>query len=171
MTNEFARKVKEWSNPDWIFYQADHADGSDIVGKFLTYGRRLVTEGVGATIRKAIESGVIDHAKHSNTESGHINRNARNPDEYVVCWYSSDNRDRLQSLAEFLVENGMVRKTQGGRLYNIAFKYDSQTRAGEYGEGFVAEIKLADFIDLDTGKPKNDTGASEREQSENRTGV
>lgn len=45
----------------------------------------------------------------------------------------------------------MVQKTPESRLYNIAFKYDSRTSAGEYGEGFVTEIKLTDFIDLDTG--------------------
>jgi hypothetical protein len=38
------------------------------------------------------------------------------------------------------------------RFYNISFKYDDQTRAGEYGEDFKGEIKLERFINLDTGE-------------------
>ena len=39
-------------------------------------------------------------------------------------------------------------------LYNISFKYDNQTRAGEYGSDFTGEIKLEHFVDLKTGKFK-----------------
>lgn len=165
------RKVKEQENLAWVYYQADRTDGNDIVGKFLTYGRRPVPEEVRATIRKAIETGIVDHVKHSNTESGYVNPNARDKDTYVICWYCSDDREKLQRLAEFLVENDMIQKTAKGRLYNMAFKYDSQTRAGEYGDRFVAEIKLENFIDLDTGKPKNDIKASKKWHLENKVGV
>ena len=45
------------------------------------------------------------------------------------------------------------RKTKSGKLYNISFKYDSQTYAGKCkGSGFAGEIKLADFVDLETGE-------------------
>ena len=43
-------------------------------------------------------------------------------------------------------------KTKTGRLYNISFKFDDQTRAGEYGADFKGAIKLAQFIDLNTGE-------------------
>ena len=46
----------------------------------------------------------------------------------------------------------MIKKTKSGKLYNIGFKYDSQTRNCEYGDDFKAEIKLEQFVDLNTGK-------------------
>lgn len=45
-----------------------------------------------------------------------------------------------------------MRRTKVGRLYNIPFKFDAQTYAGEYGDDFHAKICLADFVDLDTGE-------------------
>ena len=37
-------------------------------------------------------------------------------------------------------------------LVKISFKFDTQTRAGEYGEEFDSHIKLDQFVDLNTGK-------------------
>lgn len=39
-------------------------------------------------------------------------------------------------------------------LYNISFKLDDQTRAGEYGEMFQIEIKWEQFLGLYTGEWK-----------------
>lgn len=38
----------------------------------------------------------------------------------------------LQGLAKFLIENDLVPKSKSGSYYNISFKYDEQTRNGEY---------------------------------------
>lgn len=46
----------------------------------------------------------------------------------------------------------MIQKTKSGRFYNISFKLDAQTRAGEYGEGYNGNIKLEQFLDLQTGE-------------------
>lgn len=51
----------------------------------------------------------------------------------------------------FLVNN-LIQKTKKGRLYNISFKLDKQTQAGEYGNEFHSEIRLSNFIDLETGE-------------------
>lgn len=52
-----------------------------------------------------------------------------------------------------MLDNGLIRKTKSGKLYNISFKYDSQTYEGKYkGSGFAGEIKLADSVDLETGE-------------------
>ena len=51
-----------------------------------------------------------------------------------------------------MMDNNLIRKTKAGKLYNISFKYDNQTRAGEYGTAFTGEIKLEHFVDLQTGK-------------------
>ena len=46
----------------------------------------------------------------------------------------------------------MIRKTKKGKLYNISFKHDSQTLAGEYGEDYHPDIKLEEFVNLETGE-------------------
>lgn len=52
-----------------------------------------------------------------------------------------------------MLDNGLIRKTKSDKPYNISFRYDSQTYAGKYkGSGFSGEIKLADFVDLETGE-------------------
>lgn len=33
-----------------------------------------------------------------------------------------------------MLENGLIRKTKTGKLYNISFKYDSEAYAGKYKE-------------------------------------
>lgn len=52
-----------------------------------------------------------------------------------------------------MLDNGLVRRTKSIKLYNISIKYDSETYAGKYkGSGFSGKIKLADFVDLETGE-------------------
>ena len=46
----------------------------------------------------------------------------------------------------------MIAKTKTGKLYNISFKLDRQTLAGEYGENYNGTIKLEQFLNLQTGE-------------------
>ena len=50
-----------------------------------------------------------------------------------------------------MLDNGLISKTKSGRYYNISFKFDDQTRAGEYGANFEGVLKLDQFIDLKSG--------------------
>jgi hypothetical protein len=141
-------------DPFWIHYKANRPNEDRIAGKFMTFGIKPVDDKTISAIEEAVETGIVNYVKHSNTESGHINPNSRDPDSYVICWYSSDDRGQLQRLAEFLVKKDMIQKTKKDRLYNISFKYDDQTRAGEYGDSFEAKISLSEFIDLDSGESR-----------------
>lgn len=51
-----------------------------------------------------------------------------------------------------MMNNKLIQKTKSGQLYNISFKFDAQTHAGEYGTEFEGIIKLAQFVDLNTGE-------------------
>lgn len=75
------------------------------------------------------------------------------PPSGVACFYihGDDDAAHWRVIAYFL-EKGLIGKTKGGKLYNISFKYDEQTRNGEYGKNFVAEIKLDHFLNLSTGE-------------------
>ena len=86
--------------------------------------------------QKAVDEGIVAQAKHSNAESG------------VCCFYVEyDDNAAHKRCIQFFLDNDLIRKTKTGKLYNIPFKLDKQTRSGEYGNDFKAEIKLADFLD------------------------
>lgn len=72
----------------------------------------------------------------------------------ICCLYLNGNdRDGHKRVLRYMLDNGLIRKTRSGKLHNISFKYDSQTYVGKYkGSGFTGEIKLADFVDLETGE-------------------
>ena len=98
----------------------------------------------------AVLNGVVAEAKFSNPETL-IVAGQKNG---VCCLYLNGNdREGRKRVLRYMLDNGQIRKTKSGGLYNISFKYDSQTYAGKYkGSGFTGEIKLADFVDLKTGE-------------------
>lgn len=63
-----------------------------------------------------------------------------------------DDIEGHKRVIKYFLENDLIRKTKAGKLYNISFKLDDQTRVGEYGAGFHSEIKLVQFVDLNTGE-------------------
>ncbi|MGD7047037.1 hypothetical protein FZC83_02175 [Rossellomorea marisflavi] len=122
----------------------------DKVGKFTTFTNQI-TEDIQKKIVKAVNEGAAKLVKHSDPAiDKSMYQGAR--DGEAIIWYSNDEKENLTKLGKFLVDNGLVPKTKAGRLYNLSFKYDSQTRNNEYGDNFKAEIKLADLINLNTGE-------------------
>lgn len=70
----------------------------------------------------------------------------------VICFYlNGDDIDNHKRVITFMMKNDLIRKTKTGKYYNNSFKFDNQTRAGEYGADFEGKIKLEQFIDLKTG--------------------
>ena len=91
--------------------------------------------------KKAIEENIVYECKHTDNVEG------------VACFYlNGDDIEGHKRVIQFFLDNDLIRKTKTGKLYNIGFKYDEQTLAGEYGKDFNAEKKLEHFIDLNTGK-------------------
>lgn len=97
----------------------------------------------------AVLNGVVAEAKYSNPET----LIAAGQKNGVCCLYLNGNdREGHIRVLRYMLDSGLIRKTKSGKLYNISFKYDLQTYAGKYkGSGFTGEIKLADFVDLETG--------------------
>ena len=128
-------------NPAWVYYLADtdpHFDETK-VGKWMYFfGDRQFVEKI---CREAIEQNIVEECKHSNADDG------------VSCFYLND--DDLEShrrVIEFFIKNDLIRKTKKGKLYNISFKHDTQTLAGEYGDDYHSDIKLEEFVNLETGE-------------------
>lgn len=96
--------------------------------------------------QKAIDEGVCYECKCSDLELTEEPRG-------VICFYlNGDDIENHKRVIQFMIANDLIRKTKTGRFYNMSFKFDSQTRAGEYGADFEGKIKLEQFIDLQTGK-------------------
>ena len=125
----------------WVFYLGDGYLSLDEhkCGKWMYFFSDI---GRAASLcHAAIERSVVAEAKHSDAPNG------------VCCFYlNGDDMDAHRRCIEFFLENEMIRKTKAGKLYNISFKYDDQTRAGAYGDSSVGEIKLGQLVDLWTGE-------------------
>lgn len=90
---------------------------------------------------KAVRDGIVKESKHSNAPKG------------VACFYlHGDDLEAHKRVIEYFMDNDLIEKTKTGRLHNISFKYDRQTRAGEYGDSFHSDIRLEQFVDLNTGE-------------------
>lgn len=88
---------------------------------------------------EAIERGVVDEAKYTDKPKG-------------VCCFCVDGNDFFahERVIQFFLNHNLIRRTRAEKLYDISFKYDYQSWNSECGENFHAEIKLSDFIDLET---------------------
>ena len=128
-------------NPAWVYYLTDIAPqfNEEKVGKWMYFfqGRQFAEN----ICRKAVEENVVEECKHTNANEG------------MSCFYlNDDDMDGHRRVIEFFIKNDLIRKTKKGKLYNISFKHDSQTLAGEYGDNYHPDIKLDEFVDLETGE-------------------
>lgn len=96
--------------------------------------------------KEAILSGICAECKHTSKAVLSARKTG------VICFYlNGDDIKAHRRVIRFMLDHDLIPKTKTGRLYNNGFKYDDQTRAGKYGDDFVSQIKLADFVDLETG--------------------
>ena len=135
-------------SPWWSFYiDAELAPKLEVheCGKWMFFFTDV--EFAETICRKAVLEEAVAECKHRSSKSLTKNESG------VACLYLNSNDDEAhRRVISFMLKNNLIRKTKSGRLYNIGFKRDDQTRACEYGSNFKAQIKLADFVDLDTGE-------------------
>lgn len=134
--------IKRVENDYWVFY-VDPTQASKFeehkVGKWMYFFKDA--EFADRICRLAVEEGAVAESKRRNAPDG------------VCCFYLHyDDDTGHRKILAFLLKHGLIQKTKAGRLYDISFKLDDQTRAGEYGDAFHSELKLSRFVDLDTGK-------------------
>lgn len=140
----------------WCYYGINTVQNpafkeTDNIGKFMTFGQGDLSNERQELILKAIKQGITPLIKHTDLDTFDFNPRSKDG-SWVIVWYSTDEENALKGLAKFLIGHGLVAKTKSGRYYNISFKYDKQTRNGEYGEQFKSSISLGDLIDLNTGE-------------------
>ena len=124
----------------WVYYVKDDAlFDRDKVGKWMYFfdNKKFVAK----ICKESVEMNIVKESKHSDKETG------------VACFYlNCDDMKTHKKILSYFMENNLIQRTKNGRLYNISFKLDNQTRAGEYGDDFKSDIKLANFVNLDTGE-------------------
>lgn len=124
----------------WIYYLGEnYRIPEEKCGKWMYF---FNGSGLASKIcEDAVERKIVNQAKHTDDESG------------VACFYvNCEDIEAHKRVIAYFIERNLIRKTKDGRYYNISFKLDKQTQAGEYKDGFQATIKLSDFIDLYTGE-------------------
>lgn len=119
-------------------------------GKWMFFFSPFKSALMNDIVGTAVLNGVVVEAKYSNPET----LIAAGSKHGVCCFYLNGNdREGHKRILSYMLDNRLVKKTKSGKLYNISFKYDSETYAGKYkGSGFSGKIKLADFVDLETGE-------------------
>lgn len=138
----------------WIYYYSeDYTDNKtsyDSVGKWMYFFKSNIISDVINICQQAIEDSACESCKHTNVEETGLPTG-------VICFYCDGfNINAHKNILNFMLKNNLIQKTKTGKLYNISFKFDNQTRNHEYGNNFKGFIKLADFLDLMSGKFYND---------------
>ena len=90
---------------------------------------------------EAVSSKIVLESKHSNANEG------------VCCFYLEiDDVEAHKRILKYFLDNSLIKKTKSGKYYDISFKLDKQTLAGQYRKDFIAELKLSQFVNLETGQ-------------------
>lgn len=130
----------------WYWYTTDKANliEKNKCGKWMYFfeDQKFAME----ICEKAIKGNVCYECKCTDME-------LRGIETGVICFYlNGDDIENHHRVIQFMIDNELIQKTKTGKFYNISFKFDDQTRAGEYGSDFKGVIRLAQFIDLNTGE-------------------
>ena len=136
--------MKIVKNNVWTYYIGDDSMLDDTkCGKWMYFYDDIKKAKV--VCKRAVEDNIVYESKHSNKNN-----------DGVACFYlNADDMDNHKRVIQFFLDNNLIPKTKSGRYYNISFKLDSQTHNNEYGSYYKSNIRLEDFIDLNTGEWKN----------------
>lgn len=129
------KKLKQYG---WVYYLADEVDlDPDKTGKWMCFFSDVSL--ISEICEKAVSNNIVVESKH------------RDGDDGVACFYlNHDDTEAHKRTIQYFLDNNLIKVTKAGKLYNITFKLDAQTRAGEYGDDYQSDIKLSDFLDLST---------------------
>ena len=145
--------VNEFNTMNWIVvYDPDRDVESelepDVCGKWMMYFSEDEQAWAHDMIEGAITSGACGSAKMSNSLNMMVYGGTG-----VACFYIVGTDDEQhKTLLSYMLDQGLFPHDADGRLCDEPFKFDWQTAAGQYGDSFVPEITLSDYVDLDTGE-------------------
>lgn len=138
----------------WVYYYSENYTNNEVtydsIGKWMYFFKSDIISDVMDICQQAVEDSACESCKHTNVEETGLPTG-------VICFYCDGfNINAHKNILNFMLKHNLIQKTKTGKLYNISFKFDNQTRNHEYGNNFKGFIKLADFLDLMSGKFYND---------------
>lgn len=139
------------NSPAWIYYvDIDKEPELQVdCGKWMYFfdSSRESMDFAEFICEKIVKIGVAIESKHSNRDYVRIQGTG------VCCFYCNGHDiEAHKKIIRFLLDNNMIRITKSGKLTNISYKYDEQTRGNEYGAEFKPKIQLSHFVNLKTGE-------------------
>ncbi len=139
-----AKRVNEaW---EWYYSKNYKRTENAFSGKWMHFFNVDALEYIRNVCIKSIEEEILQVCKHTSEYKLSIEKSG------VICFYIDGmNDDQHRKVLKFMLDNGLIPRTKSGKLYNIAFKFDTQSRNGEYGTDFEAKINLSKYVDLETG--------------------
>jgi len=148
--------MKVYERGGWVFYISEDFDYGyerDKVGKWMYYSKDI--NFMSEICRKAVNDKLVAQAKHSTEKRVAWQAKHSNKSDGVAHFYlNCDDMETHKKILSFFMDNNLIDKPKNGRFNNnnISFKLDAQTKTGQYGKDFRPEIKLCNFIDLDSGE-------------------
>lgn len=124
----------------WTYYLGeDYGLDEDKCGKWMYFFNNK--NYISKICKEAIKNNIVKQCKHTNEEEG------------VSCFYlDCDDIEGHKKVLRYFLKNNLIKRTKNGRLCNISFKLDEQTKLGQYGDNYKSDIKLDKFVDLKTGE-------------------
>ena len=144
--------MKKLENIAWTFYINEdevHKLKTDKCGKWMYFfdGSEKSINFVKRICEQMVREGIAIETKHTSETKLMFRPSG------VCCFYcDGSDIEAHKKIISFMIENNMIQRRKTGKLYNLSFKYDTQTSNNEYGTEFESKIKLEDFIDLETGE-------------------
>ena len=132
----------------WFFYFSGQEDKlvPEKCGKWMYFFKADEQEFAQDICQKAIDEKICYNCKCTDIE-------ADGRDTGVICFYANDDDyENHKRIISFMLKNDLIPKTRHGKYWNISFKFDQQTIAGEYGDGYDGKLKLEQLMNLYTGE-------------------
>lgn len=131
--------MMRYENDHWVYYIKDTSNFNEYkTGKWMYFFEDM--EFAKNVCKKAVEDNIVCEAKYSNSKTG------------VACFYlNCDDIEGHKKVISYFMQSNLIKRKKCGRYYDISFKLDKQTRAGQYGDDFKPILKLSDFINLCDG--------------------
>lgn len=134
----------------WVFYLQDRKTlnlDKEKSGKWMFFYELKDMDFAEKICFNAVKNGIVNEAKYQ------FKKRRENEKEGVVCFYlNMDDMETHKKIIFYMMQNNLIRKTKLGKYYNISFKLNTQTQAGEYGNNYKSDVKLSNFINLETGE-------------------
>lgn len=126
-------KISIYETPYWTYFlNVNDNRLPNIYGKFLLFKSFIPDEFI-EKLKEGVKQGFSPIIKIATDKKASRSK--------VICIYTTDDKEELKKLANFLYSSGIAYEGK-----DINYKTEVQTRGNKYGKDFEAVMSLKDFI-------------------------